>query len=269
MTTTDTAAALEAAIVSATTDQTRTDAGGHNAIGAAMLRTAVAAHVEAEVARHTATLRRDLDEARGLRHVVCDRCGEPIQVYAPGRVGCPCIETEIARRLAATSGVEDAIDALIDAKNIDTRAAVAAERGESSTFWKTEPIVPAKAVALRTAIAADKARAVAGVISPAVHELRNALPPVRYHAARITDDARCAAILRGVDRALAVADELAAVLDNLAAATIRRTPAEARRLVEAFEQACDMWQFPIAEARTAARAALLRALILSDGTPDP
>lgn len=44
----------------------------------------------------------------------------------------------------------------------------------------------------------------------------------------------------------------------------RPTPDEARRLVEAFEQVCDMWQYREAAARTTARDALIAALVGKD-----
>ena len=202
----DTAAALEAAIVSATTDQTRADAGGHNAIGAALLRAAITAHVEAEV----------------------------------------------ARRLAAAPDVEEAI-ATLRRLTFDAAITGITIGGVNETTDR-----------LRAAIAADKARAVAAAISPAVHELRNALPPVRHHAQRIEPGDRREAILRGIDRALAVADELAAVLDGGPAVKARPTPDEARRLVDALESraaiaAGYMADYDESELDTA-RTALLRAL---------
>lgn len=150
------------------------------------------------------------------------------------------VEAEVARRLAAAPDVEVELDSL--RPNLT---------GGATLDY------------LRAAIAADKARAVTAVISPAVHELRNALPPVRHHAQRIEPGDRREAILRGVDRALAVADELAAVLDG-GPPPAGPTPDEARRLVEAFEQVCDMWQYREAAARTTARDALIAALVGKD-----
>lgn len=70
------------------------------------------------------------------------------------------------------AALEAAIDALIDAKNIDTRAAIAAERGESSTFWKTESNALMRRTELRSAItahvAAEVARALAAAAPPGV-----------------------------------------------------------------------------------------------------
>jgi hypothetical protein len=103
VTTTDTAAALEAAIA-ALAGQAGC-ALHHRDELAVGLRAAVAAHVAAEAATRTATLRRGLDEARGLRHVVCDRCGEPIQIYAINRVGCPCVEAEVTQAPACAPDV--------------------------------------------------------------------------------------------------------------------------------------------------------------------
>lgn len=152
---TDTRAALDAAIRDLT-DQIGC-APHHRDTLVATLDNRIAAHVTAEVARQTVTIRRDLDEARELRHVVCDRCGEPIQWAAPGRTACPC-----SVAVAAAPEVEAAIDVLINAEDIDTRECVDAERGyirsEDSRTEATEAAALAARTALRAAIAADKGR---------------------------------------------------------------------------------------------------------------
>jgi len=235
---TDTRAALDAAIRDLT-DQIGC-APHHRDTLVATLDNRIAAHVTAEVARQTVTIRRDLDEARELRHVVCDRCGEPIQWAAPGRTACPC-----SVAVAAAPEVEAAIDVLINAEDIDTRECVDAERG----YIRSED---------------SRAGAIAAVISPAVHELRNALPPVRHHATRITGDdrteARRTAMLSGIGRALTVADELAATLDG-APVPLRPTPDEARRLVDEYDRATrHSYVTGGPEHLRTTRAALLRAL---------
>lgn len=172
--------------------------------------TAAALQVDALADLHDAVDRIGL--LRIERHIDCaDEDAEKRARADLDRAITAHVEAEVARRLAVAPDVEDAIAELA---------------GCSATSTACDEI--------RAAIAADKARAVEAAISPAVHELRNALPPVRHHAQRIEPGDRREAILRGVDRALAVADELAAVLDGGAAVKARPTPDEARRLVEAL-----------------------------------
>jgi len=135
------------------------------------------------------------------------------------------VTVEVARALEAAPEVEDALDAYANAG--PGRYNIAATRQDAEevrTAWQNA----------LAAIAADKARAV--------------------KAARDGMYRVCAR-----DRA---AMEALAALDEVRAD--RPTRNEARQLVEAFEQACDMWQHREAEARTTARTALITALVGKD-----
>ena len=67
------------------------------------------------------------------------------------------------------AAIESAIDALIDAEDIDTRAVVAAEAGDKAAIdaiWTTEPIALMRRTELRAAITAHVAAEVARRLAP-------------------------------------------------------------------------------------------------------
>ena len=163
------------------------------------LLAAIAAHVEAEVARRTSALRRDLDEARGLRHVVCDRCGDPIQVYAPGRVGCPCFEAEVARRMAAAPDVEQWLGGIVSR----------ALRGCSGNGARAD--LMRETDALRTAIA----RAISDATAAATESLKNGMRRVFKCSAHNVDPTKawgCPDCLAELRRATAARETVGGLL---------------------------------------------------------
>lgn len=165
------------------------------------------------------------------------------------------VEAEVARRLAAAPGVEEAIF-----------------RHDDATYWrgyrhgggKVPPDwedVPRDDFTLRAAIAADRARAVAEATDGAVRAERFADTVCSLVGAR--DHGRGG---QTVDAGTArmYADAVVRIGAIIARDKTRPTPDEARRLVEAFEQVCDMWQYREAAARTTARDALIAALVGKD-----